>query len=46
MNTPQENMAPLERLWEERNRTPVLAIRGTIILIVAAVDWDREVLRA
>ena len=32
-------MVPLERLWEERNRTPVLAISGAIILIVAVVDW-------
>ena len=29
----------LEQLWEERNRTPVLAISGAIILIVAIVDW-------
>jgi len=29
----------LERLWEERNRIPVLAISGAIILIVAGVDW-------
>ena len=39
MNASQEDMEPLERLWEERSRTPVLAISGTIILIVAAVDW-------
>jgi PAS domain-containing protein len=32
-------MVPLEQLWEERNRTPVLAISGAIILIVAIVDW-------
>jgi PAS domain S-box-containing protein len=32
-------MLPLERLWEERNRTPIFAISGAIILIVAAVDW-------
>jgi PAS domain S-box-containing protein len=32
-------MAPLERLWEERNRTAVLAMSGAIILIIAAVDW-------
>jgi PAS domain S-box-containing protein len=32
-------MLPLERLWEERNRTRVLAICGVIILIVASVDW-------
>jgi len=29
----------LEQLWEGRNRTPVLAISGAIILIVAVVDW-------
>jgi hypothetical protein len=32
-------MLPLERLWREQSRTPVLAISGAIILIVAAVDW-------
>ncbi|MGA2590275.1 MAG: LuxR C-terminal-related transcriptional regulator [Bryobacteraceae bacterium] len=32
-------MVPLEQLWEERNRTPVLAISGAIILVVAVVDW-------
>jgi PAS domain S-box-containing protein len=32
-------MVSLEQWWEERNRTPVLAISGAIILIVAAVDW-------
>ena len=39
MNVSQENMPPLERVWEERNRTPVLATGAAIILIVAAVDW-------
>jgi PAS domain S-box-containing protein len=39
MKAPQENMVPLERLWEERHRTRVLAISGTIIFIIAAVDW-------
>ncbi len=29
----------LERVWEERNRTAVLAASGTIILIVAVADW-------
>src|SRR5579871_1059861 len=32
-------MLPLERLWHERNRTPVLASSGLIILLIAAVDW-------
>src|SRR5579871_1336953 len=32
-------MLPLERLWHERNRTPVLASSGAIILVIAAVDW-------
>jgi len=39
MKTAEGNLVPLERLWEERNRTPVLAISGTIIFIIAAVDW-------
>jgi len=29
----------LERVWEERNRTAVLAVSGAIILIVAIADW-------
>jgi PAS domain S-box-containing protein len=32
-------MLSLERVWEERNRTAVLLISGTIILIVAVADW-------
>jgi two-component system sensor kinase FixL len=32
-------MVSLARLWEERNRSSVLAISGTIIVIIAAVDW-------
>jgi len=32
-------MLSLERLWMDRNRTPVLIISGTIILLVAVVDW-------
>jgi PAS domain S-box-containing protein len=35
-------MLPLERLWREQSRTPVLAISGAIILIVAVVDWWTE----
>ncbi len=29
----------LERVWEERNRTPVLLGSGIIILIIAVADW-------
>jgi hypothetical protein len=29
----------LERVWEERNRTPVLLVSGSILLIVAVADW-------
>jgi PAS domain S-box-containing protein len=29
----------LERVWEERNRTPTLLASGAIILIVALADW-------
>ena len=32
-------MLPLERLWSERNRNPVLAISGVIIVVVALIDW-------
>ena len=32
-------MLSLERLWHDRSRAPVLTISGTIILIIAAVDW-------
>src|ERR1035441_284432 len=32
-------MLPLERIWENRNRTPVLLVSGAIITIVALVDW-------
>jgi two-component system, LuxR family, sensor kinase FixL len=30
---------PIERIWEESNRTPVLLISFAIIAIVAVVDW-------
>jgi len=30
----------LEKVWDERNRRPVLLIGGTMVLIVAAVDWS------
>jgi hypothetical protein len=29
----------LERVWEERNRTPVLLASGVVILIIAVADW-------
>ena len=32
-------MPPLEQVWEDRNRTPVLVGSGAIIAIVALVDW-------
>jgi PAS domain S-box-containing protein len=32
-------MSPLESLWEDRNRTPVLLASGTITAIIAVVDW-------
>jgi PAS domain S-box-containing protein len=32
-------MWSLERLWNERNRTPVLTISGIIVLVIAVVDW-------
>lgn len=34
-----DSMLRLERLWEQRNRTPVLLVSGAFILVVAAVDW-------
>lgn len=32
-------MLQLERVWEDRNRTPVLLVSGAITAAVAAVDW-------
>src|SRR5580704_5162186 len=29
----------LERVWEEKNRTPVLLVSGAIVLMVAFADW-------
>ena len=29
----------LERVWEPRNRTPVLLVSGAIVFIVAVADW-------
>ncbi len=39
MNAP---MLRLERIWEERNRTPVLLVSSAIILAIALVDWRTE----
>jgi two-component system, LuxR family, sensor kinase FixL len=35
----RQRMFSLDQLWEERNRTRILAISSAIILIVATVDW-------
>jgi two-component system sensor kinase FixL len=32
-------MLALERVWEARNRTPVLVVSGAIILAIALLDW-------
>src|SRR5580693_906914 len=32
-------MVHLERLWHDRNKTPILTISGTIILIIAVIDY-------
>jgi len=32
-------MWPLEKVWEERNRTPVLLTSAAIIVLVALADW-------
>jgi PAS domain S-box-containing protein len=32
-------MAPLERLWDERNRWRVLVVSATLVLGIALVDW-------
>jgi PAS domain S-box-containing protein len=32
-------MLPLERLWREQSRTPVLTVSAAIILFVAVLDW-------
>jgi len=32
-------MWPLEKVWEERNRTPVLLASAAIILLIALADW-------
>lgn len=35
-------MLHLERVWEERNRTPVLLVSAVILLAIALVDWWTE----
>ncbi len=32
-------MFPLEKVWDRKNRTPVLILGAAIVLLVAAVDW-------
>jgi len=32
-------MLPLERLWNDRNRIPVLTISGVAVSIIALIDW-------
>ena len=32
-------MLPLERLWDKRSRTPILAVSAIISLVIAVVDW-------
>ena len=34
-----ELLSRLERVWEERNQTPVLLASGAIILVIALADW-------
>ncbi len=33
------HMPPLERVWEDRNRTTVLLVSAVIIAVVALIDW-------
>ena len=33
------SMLPLERLWSEKNRIPVLTISGVAVFIIALIDW-------
>jgi PAS domain S-box-containing protein len=39
MNPNPKSMWRLDRVWEERNRTPVLLFSGSFLLIVAVADW-------
>ncbi|HTR35155.1 MAG TPA: PAS domain S-box protein [Bryobacteraceae bacterium] len=36
---PAGEMVHLEKVWDERNRKPVLLASGTILVIVALADW-------
>src|ERR1019366_776295 len=38
MSTHQDMLA-IDRVWEPRNRTAVLAVSGVIILSIALLDW-------
>jgi DNA-binding CsgD family transcriptional regulator len=35
-------MVSIERLWNERNRTPVLVISAIFIVVIAIIDWRTE----
>jgi PAS domain S-box-containing protein len=35
-------MVSIERLWNERNRYPVLIISGILIVVIAIIDWRTE----
>jgi PAS domain S-box-containing protein len=39
INNSPDPMLRLERVWEARNRTLVLAVGGAVMLAVAVVDW-------
>jgi PAS domain S-box-containing protein len=39
INNSPNPMLRLERVWEARNRTPVLVVSGAVMLVVAVVDW-------
>jgi PAS domain S-box-containing protein len=34
-----KQMLALERVWDPRNRTPVLVVSGAIVLAIALLDW-------
>jgi PAS domain S-box-containing protein len=39
MASSTESMLALERVWEARNRIPVLLVSGAVVLVIAVVDW-------